>query len=346
MRVNWVRLLALIIVIAGSVFVGDTFAHELRPAYLQVTQETEQEFNVLWRVPARGEMKLSLAIVFEGDVAQLNSAVGSLANGMYSEGWRIQSPTGLTATSVVVEGLEQTMTDVLMRVEWLDGREQVARLVPDNPRFTFSDDARRTDGWLQTYFVLGVEHILLGIDHLLFVLVLLLLVSGWRSLAITISAFTLAHSVTLALSVLGLISVPQAPVEAVIALSIVFVASEILLKRRGHITLSIRYPWLVALGFGLLHGLGFAGVLAEIGVPEQEIAGSLLAFNLGVEVGQLLFIAAVATLVMLARKGLEAVAMSDEKIDASRAMATLVLVYGIGATASWWLIDRTVVLVS
>lgn len=340
-----VRLLALLIVFAGSVFVSTAFAHELRPAYLQITQETAQEFSVLWRVPARGQMKLSLAVAFEGEVTRIESPVGRLANGLYSERWRIASPTGLTGSAVVVEGLEQTMTDVLMRVEWLDGREQVARLVPDNPRFTFSE-AANAGHWLETYFVLGVEHILLGIDHLLFVLVLLLLVSSWRSLAITISAFTLAHSVTLALSVLGVVAVPQAPVEAVIALSIVFVASEILLKRKGYSTISIRYPWLVALGFGLLHGLGFAGALAEIGVPAQAIAGSLLAFNLGVEAGQLLFIACVATLALLVRKGFESGIVPTATADASRAMATLVVVYAIGGTASWWLLDRTIALVS
>ncbi|WOX05163.1 HupE/UreJ family protein [Microbulbifer pacificus] len=345
MTLKLVRTLMLIMVFAGSVFVSDVFAHELRPAYLQITQVSAEEFNVLWRVPARGQMKLSLDVQFEGAVSQLDSAVGRLANGMYTQSWHIGSPRGLSDTTVVVKGLEQTMTDVLLRTEWLDGTEQVGRLVPENPRYTFAADAS-ADGWLQTYFVLGVEHILLGIDHLLFVLVLLLLVSGWRSLAITISAFTLAHSVTLALSVLGVIAVPQAPVEAVIALSIVFVASEILLKRRGKSTLAVRRPWLVALGFGLLHGLGFAGALADIGVPQQAIAGSLLAFNLGVEAGQLLFIAAVAVLALLVRKLLENGGLPLARMAQFRATTTLMLVYAIGGTASWWLIDRTVALVS
>ncbi|MFV8782116.1 HupE/UreJ family protein [Microbulbifer sp. SA54] len=339
------RALTLLIAFCGSVFVSDVLAHELRPAYLQITQKAPEEFSVLWRVPARGQMKLSLSVAFDGEVTQLDSAAGRLANGMYSERWHINSATGLTGTAVVVNGLEQTMTDVLMRVEWLDGREQVVRLVPENPRYVFSGNAR-ADHWLPTYFVLGVEHILLGIDHLLFVLVLLLLVSGWHSLAITISAFTLAHSVTLALSVLGVLSVPQAPVEAVIALSIVFVASEILLKQRGLSTLSIRRPWLVAMGFGLLHGLGFAGALADIGVPAEAIAGSLLAFNLGVEAGQLLFIAAVAAVYVLLRTGLETGVITGKRLHASRAMVMSLLVYVIGGTASWWLIDRTVALIS
>ncbi|HEY8569199.1 HupE/UreJ family protein [Microbulbifer sp.] len=345
MTKNLVRALTLLMVVAGSVFVGNASAHELRPAYLQLTEEHEGEFKLVWRVPARGQMKLSLDVRFDGQVSQLDNAVGRLVNGMYTESWRIGSPTGLSGTTVVVDGLEQTMTDVLMRVEWLDGRELVGRLVPENPRYTFVADTS-ADGWLKTYFVLGVEHILLGIDHLLFVLVLLLLVSGWRSLAVTISAFTLAHSVTLALSVLGWISVPQAPVEAVIALSIVFVASEILLKRRGKLTLAIRRPWLVALGFGLLHGLGFAGALADIGVPQSAIAGSLLAFNLGVEAGQLLFIAVVAALVLLVRKVLQSGKQAEDRVAIIGATTTMVVVYAIGGTASWWLIDRTFALVS
>ncbi|WGL17637.1 HupE/UreJ family protein [Microbulbifer bruguierae] len=345
MTAKMIRAFSLLILFTGSFWGSHAFAHELRPAYLQITEDRAGEFNVVWRVPARGQMKLSLDVGFEGPVSELDSAVGRLANGMYTESWRIRSPTGLSGTTVVVKGLEQTMTDALMRVEWLDGTELVGRLVAENPRYTFTAEPS-ADGWLKTYFVLGVEHILLGIDHLLFVLVLLLLVSGWRSLAVTISAFTLAHSVTLALSVLGLISVPQAPVEAVIALSIVFVASEILMIRRGNLTLAIRRPWLVALGFGLLHGLGFAGALADIGVSQSAIAGSLLAFNLGVEAGQLLFIAAVASLVVLVRKVLESSNLAEARVGGIGATATMLVVYAIGGTASWWLIDRTVVLVS
>ncbi|WP_226704177.1 HupE/UreJ family protein [Microbulbifer elongatus] len=345
MKAKLSQLLFLLAVMASVVMANNSWAHELRPAYLQVTQQAPQVFDVVWRVPARGQMKLSLDVKFQGDVVVGNRSIGGLSNGMYSERWQIESPAGLTGATVVVAGLEQTMTDVLMRVTWLDGREQVMRLVPENPRYQFSANVgEAADGWFATYFVLGVEHILLGIDHLLFVLVLLLLVSGWRSLAVTISAFTLAHSVTLALSVLGVVSVPQAPVEAVIALSIVFVASEIRLKQRGRSTLAIRYPWAVALGFGLLHGLGFAGALADIGVPQQAIAGSLLAFNLGVEAGQVLFIGLVAALVWLVRQFFEYARVPASRILATGATATLVLVYVIGGTASWWLFDRTVAL--
>ena len=147
--------------------------------------------------------------------------------------------------------------------------------------------------WRSTYTVLGIEHILTGVDHLMFVLALIMLVRGTRRLLVTVTAFTLAHSITLALATLGIIHVPGPPVEATIALSIVFVASEIVQGLRGHEGLAAKKPWLVAFSFGLLHGLGFAGALAEVGLPVNAIPLALLFFNIGVEIGQLLFIAAV-----------------------------------------------------
>jgi hydrogenase/urease accessory protein HupE len=181
-----------------------------------------------------------------------------------------------------------------------------------------------------TYLGLGVEHILLGIDHLLFVLALLFLVQGWRRVIITITAFTVAHSITLAAATLGLVHVPQAPVEASIALSIVFVATEIVRSRMGRVSVAERWPWVIAFVFGLLHGFGFAGALREVGMPEDAIPLALLCFNIGVEVGQLLFIAAVMGIVTLLRRSAITIP----------AWAWRVPVYTIGTLAMYWTIER------
>jgi hypothetical protein len=201
--------------------------------------------------------------------------------------------------------------------------------MPSAPRFTVTA-ASGSLGVARTYVGLGVEHILFGVDHLLFVLALLILVPSGRLLLWTITSFTLAHSLTLAAATLGWVAVPPAPVEAAIALSIVFVASEILHARRGRPGLSARRPWLVAFAFGLLHGFGFAGALRELGLPERSIPLALLAFNLGVELGQLVFVAAVLAL---------AAAIARLRIPAVRRWREAAA-YGIGTIAAYWLIER------
>jgi hydrogenase/urease accessory protein HupE len=187
---------------------------------------------------------------------------------------------------------------------------------------------------VRTYTVLGIEHILTGFDHLLFVLALLILVNGKGRLITTVTAFTLAHSVTLALAILGFLHVPGPPVEALIALSIVFVAAEIVYARQDRPGLSQRYPWLVAFVFGLLHGLGFAGALAEVGLPPLSIPTALLFFNVGVEIGQLTFIAAVFGLVALIR-------WTTRSVEFPRLVwLWRVPPYLIGGIASYWVIER------
>ena len=183
-------------------------------------------------------------------------------------------------------------TDVLVRLERMDGTTQTLRVTPAAPSFVIEAQPGR---WqvAKTYLLLGIEHILLGVDHLLFVLALVILVDGTRRLFWTITAFTAAHSITLAAATLGWVHVPSPPVEASIALSIVFLASEIMHRRAGRPGLTYRQPWIVAFLFGLLHGLGFAGALSEVGLPANAIPFALLFFNVGVEIGQLLFIAAV-----------------------------------------------------
>ena len=319
-------------------------AHEMRPASLSLEQVAPQLFDVTWRVPARGDMRLSLYTEFDATTEQRSLPTPVMAAGYYTERWQIYHPRDLVGSTIKIDGLANSMTDALVRISWLDGREQIARLLPDNPSMVIEalPDNRQVAA---TYFTLGVEHILLGIDHLLFVLALVVLVSGWKQLVTTITAFTLAHSLTLAAAVLGVVSVPQGPVEAVIALSIVFVAAEIIYKRRGHNSLAIRKPWLVAFGFGLLHGLGFAGALSEIGIPEHAIPLSLALFNIGVEAGQLLFIVAMSALMFLLRK-LPPVQQWEVRAGSTAITASaLPVAYAVGGLAAWWLIDRTLALI-
>jgi hydrogenase/urease accessory protein HupE len=220
------------------------------------------------------------------------------------------------------------MVDVLVRISLTDGRVVSRLLRPDAPSFVFGKETAGPAAG--GYFVLGVEHILSGIDHLLFVLALVLIVRGVGLLVKTITAFTIAHSITLALATLGFVKVPSAPVEAVIALSIVFVAAEIVRARRGEHGLTERAPWLVAGTFGLLHGFGFAGALAQVGLPQNDIPLALLFFNLGVEAGQLAFVAAVLAVLALVRRA---------NITFPR-WTPLVPPYAIGSIAMFWVIQR------
>ena len=315
-------------------------AHEVRPGYLELREIEAGAYDVLWKVPARGDLRLGLYVRLP-DPCTGSEPFARMSGGAYVERWQARCDPGIFGSEISIDGLSATRTDVLARVMRTDGSVQTVRLTPDSPSFV----AEASPGWMQVaiaYLGLGVEHILLGIDHLLFVLALMFLVSDWRRLLWTITAFTIAHSLTLGAATLGWIHVPQAPVEAVIALSIMFVALEILHARNGRAGIALTKPWLVALVFGLLHGLGFAGALSEIGVPETAIPLALLFFNIGVEVGQILFVAAVlALLALLARLGFP---RRDGKAgDVWQAAASLALpvAYGVGSMAAFWVIERT-----
>ncbi len=305
----------------------DLLAHEIRPAYLEIREVVEGRFEVLWKVPMRGNLRLDLEPVFPEGCTATSPIAGYRAPGAVVERWTMACPFPLVGRALAVRGLEATLTDVLLRLDLIDATAQTARLGPSSPSYT---PAARPGRWdvARTYLVLGVEHILGGIDHLLFVLALMLIVGGWGRLLSTITAFTIAHSITLALAALGFVRVPQAPVEAVIALSILFLASEI--ARGESASLTMRYPWIVAFTFGLLHGFGFAGALSEIGLPETEIPISLLFFNVGVELGQIAFVAVVVALKPLFSR--VAVAVPG--------WARLAPVYGIGSVAAFWAIQR------
>ena len=304
-------------------------AHEVRPGYLEIRQTETDTFDVLWKVPARGELKLSIHARLPDNCAPLSAIVSTRSGGAYTDRWTVTCPGGLSGGTIVIDGLSTTLTDVLARIERLDGSSQVSRLSPDAPSIVIE----ATQGWQQiagTYLGLGVEHILSGIDHLLFVLALLLLVNGWRRLVATVTAFTVAHSLTLAAATLGFVNVPQRPVEAVIALSIVFVAAELVRLQSGQVSLTQRWPWAIAFTFGLLHGFGFAGALNEIGLPQQAIPLALLFFNIGVELGQLLFIAGVVTVGAMARRFMAPLPTWAPQLSA----------YVIGTVAAFWTIER------
>ncbi|MEM1411668.1 MAG: HupE/UreJ family protein [Pseudomonadota bacterium] len=302
-------------------------AHEVRPAYLRIQQLSDTTYDLLWRVPARGETRLSLYVELPPRCVTQGEVRAYLQDATFVERWVAECPEGLVGETVTIQGLSATLTDGLVRHERLDGTTQVARVTPSMPRFTVT----AAESWQQvaaTYGLQGVEHILLGIDHLLFVLALLMIVAGWRKLVATVTAFTVAHSLTLGAATLGWVHMPQAPVEAIIALSILFVAAEIVHWRQGKPSLTRERPWLVAFVFGLLHGFGFAGALTDIGLPEHAVPLALLFFNLGVEAGQLLFIAAV----FLAWSLLKRVSWPD--------WAWHIPVYAIGSLAGFWTIER------
>jgi hydrogenase/urease accessory protein HupE len=224
---------------------------------------------------------------------------------------------------------------VLLRVAYLDGSASNRRLTPEAATVTIPSRPSALEV-VRTYLVLGVEHILLGIDHLLFVLALLLLVRGIGRLVATVTAFTVAHSITLGAATLGFVHVPSAPVEAVIALSILFLASELARRSVGPgaaagANLTTRFPWVVAFAFGLLHGFGFAGALSEIGMPQEAVPLALLFFNVGVELGQLLFIAAVFGFAAIVRWSAVRVPLVWQPAVA----------YGVGSVAAFWVVERT-----
>lgn len=341
-------------------------AHEVRPAFLELTERAPGEFDVLWKVPAMGGVPLAgeeipheqpSPLTDPGPAKTMPCGCPAPTKAQLSRGvlpihpsfpkdaeiigfprterlfgaevkrWTIRVPHGLEGWNVTVHGLSATMVDVLVRVAFQDGRVVSRMLRPDAPSFVFTKETAgpAAGGYLR----LGAEHILLGIDHLLFVLALVLIVRGVGLLVKTITAFTIAHSITLALATLGFVNVPSAPVEAVIALSIVFVASEILRSRRGERGLTERAPWLVAGAFGLLHGFGFAGALSEVGLPANDIPLALLFFNVGVEAGQLAFVVVALGVIALLRR----VRLPE--------WAPILPPYAIGALAMYWVIERT-----
>ncbi len=311
-------------------------AHEMRPAYLEIRESAPEIYDVLWKVPARGtNERLSLHLRFADDVEVLGEPVSGFTAGAHIQRMRIRRVGGLTGTTVTIDGLTSTYTDVLLRLERLDGTAITHRLSPSSPSYVVEAEPGKIQV-AATYTRLGIEHILLGIDHLLFVACLMFVAGGGRRLLITITGFTLAHSVTLVLSALELVRLPVPPVEAAIALSIVFLAVEIARGKRDSLT--FRYPIAVSASFGLLHGFGFAAVLRDIGLPQHDIPTALVCFNVGVEIGQVSFVGALLLLVYASKGVLRWCVARSVDLLASRVRT--VAAYLIGSVASCWLIER------
>jgi len=315
-------------------FAPCAYAHEVRPAYLELRQTGEDTFDVLWKVPGSGDdLRLGLYVRLPDGCTNLTEPRGVFVAGSYAERWRVKRAGGLGGGTIHIAGLSATTTDALVRIQYSDGRSETHLVHPDSPSVTLAG-ASSVGGRALAYLRLGVEHILAGVDHLLFVLGLLLIVRDRWMLIKTITAFTLAHSLTLAAATLGYARAPRPPVEAAIALSIFFLGPEIVRVWRGETSFTIRHPWIVAFAFGLLHGLGFASGLMAMGLPRAEIPLALLLFNLGVEIGQLAFV--------LSMLGLE---RALRRLDVRwPRWAELLPGYAVGALGAYWTIERAAII--
>jgi hydrogenase/urease accessory protein HupE len=306
-------------------------AHEVRPALLEITQQDAHHYQILWKQPVNGEVAVHLQPRLSGGALDIGPEIVSVTPSFALKIWRSVSDehTPLDGQTISVEGLERTITDVLVNVNLSGGRSVQQLLKPQHNAVRLDLGARAAPPAL-AYLSLGIEHILTGADHLLFVFGLLLLVPGAWALLRTITAFTVAHSVTLAATSLGWIQVRPSLVEALVALSIVVLAVELVRSAQGEAGLTSRYPWVIAFLFGLLHGCAFAGALVQVGLPSAQIPLALLLFNLGVELGQIVFIALVsAALWAIARL-----------VTGRPSWTRLVVPYAIGSFASYWFVER------
>ncbi len=332
------KLVAILAAFAAALWLacaGPASAHKLDSGFLEIRELGPGAWSVVFKVPQAAGRPLHIRAVLPENCTPRASGKLSPTGTAFVARWIAGCTGGISGQKITVEGLASTRTDVLLRVEAVDGSSRTALLTSEVPTYTVEDRPSLVEV-VRTYFRLGVEHILFGIDHLLFILAMILLVRGNMRLIKTVTAFTVAHSITLSAATLGYVHVPGPPVEAAVALSIVFVATELAQRRPDALRFSERYPWIIAFAFGLLHGFGFAGALAETGLPEHEIPAALLTFNLGVEVGQLVFIAAVLILRSLAAMATAAVPHNGR---ADR-LAQICMVYAIGAVSAFWIIDR------
>ncbi|WBL32211.1 HupE/UreJ family protein [Sinirhodobacter sp. HNIBRBA609] len=307
-------------------------AHELDPGYLELAALGEDRWRVTWRTPDVAGTPMPISVSLPLACAPREGPAPKFDGKGWSTTWVVACEGGLAGETIRIDGLERTSTDTLVRYEIEPGTVEVRRLTATEPAFTV-DVVPGGVGIFTSYLEFGVVHILEGIDHLVFVFALLLLTGGTRKLFWAVTAFTLAHSITLAGSTFGWIALPSAPVEVVIALSIVFLAYEISLPSQRRDALTERFPGFVAFGFGLIHGLGFAGALREIGIPQGDVPLALLAFNLGVETGQLIFIATLLVAWFMIRRIFPG-------ILAHLGRMTAIASYAIGTTSAYWVVDR------
>lgn len=324
------RGLVLGLVVAAALTGNVALAHESWPAYLDLRQTSTETLEVFFRIPTdrqsdRQSDRPPLHLTLPDQARDLQPPRAAGEQGAFVERRSVAIPGGLEGQKIAIDGLSRTRMDVLVRFENLAGKIQIERLTPVDNVFILNTD--RVAGDMATaYLGMGIEHILGGIDHLLFVFGILLLVRGWKRVVLAITAFTVAHSLTLAAATLGVIQVPESPLNAAIALSILFLGTEIVRSQRGEDTIGTRQPWLLAFGFGLIHGCGFASGLATTGLPPSEIPYALLFFNIGIEVGQLGFVALYLVLLWAVR---------TLEMPSPR-WAVLLPAYVVGTAGAWW----------
>jgi len=304
-------------------------AHEVRPSFLSMEETANNQFSVLWKRPVKKWTVPDINPVFP-DNCQLafNKFVEITAAAKIQRGTLTCNDKGMDQGVIRITGLETTLIDVLVRIQLLNG-DTVQRVIKRDKPYLVLAQAKGVP--IADYITLGFEHIMGGIDHLLFVLALMLIVPGMLALLKTITAFTLAHSITLGLATLGFVNLSAPPVEACIALSIILMAAHALYLKKGKTTLSSGKPWVMAFLFGLLHGLGFAGALNDVGLPEGDIPLALLLFNVGIELGQIAFVLAVAACVYFIKKLTR---------TQPQTMFTTTA-YGIGSMGVYWFIQNS-----
>jgi hydrogenase/urease accessory protein HupE len=307
-------------------------AHALDPGYLELAALGQSQWRVTWRVPNVSGHPMPIEAQLPDNCSNGDPPAPVFDGRAWTTGWVTTCPDGLIGGQIAIAGLDRTRTETLVRYELVPGETRVQRLTASETSFTVPPDAGTFD-ILASYIALGVTHILEGFDHLLFVFALLLLIRDRARLFWAITAFTIAHSMTLAAATLGWLRVAPPPVEAVIALSIVFLAYELTLPPERRDPLAVNFPWIVSFAFGLIHGLGFAGALREIGLPEGDIPLALFAFNVGVELGQLLFIAVVLALGLAIRHLYPQI--GQRAVSLTRATS-----YAIGSIAAFWVVER------
>lgn len=336
-RLAWSSMVAVAAAIAFFTGFGShALAHALQPGFLGLSAQPNDTWRVTWRVPDLNGRPMPIHARLPVNCDPQKKDKPTFDGTAWVTVWRAYCPGGIADGVVTIVGLEQTVTDVLVRFELTPGKTGTLRLTGNVPAANLPGIPTRSE-ILLSYGSLGVRHILLGLDHLLFVFALLLLVPDTRRLIGAITAFTLAHSLSLIAATLGFIVVPAPPVEAVVALSIMFLASELARPPGAQLRLSERHPWAVSFGFGLLHGLGFARALIDIGLPEGEVPLALFAFNLGVEIGQLLFVAFILVSAMLLAR-LYPRLVASLRTRGERGLC--VLAYGMGSLASIWFLTR------
>lgn len=327
---------ALATFVFGLLLVASTSvaAHEVRPAFLEITEKADRSIDVLFKQPSMASLTVRLDPEISGGLLDDTPPRLSAGTGFQSRQWTgLQTgPAGLGGRTVTIHGLDRSITDALVLVHYADGNERQEILKAGRESLTL--DVRGDALPVRTYMLLGVEHILTGYDHLLFVLALLLLVSGVAQLVKTITAFTVAHSITLAASALGIVRFDAPKIEILVALSIAVVAAELAYQKRGRSSLAQRWPWLIAFLFGLLHGSAFAGALAQIGLPSTNIPTALFLFNVGVELGQLAFVLVVAGLSFALRR------VSWHRLPFWQYASALGPAYVIGPLAFYWVFER------